>query len=44
MAWDIRRTYYYLVCFATLLMVIIGAVTVVQNTLDLVLPREVYMP
>lgn len=44
MAWDIRKTYFYLVCFATLLMLIIGSVQVVQNTLDLVLPEEPYRP
>ena len=44
MAWDIRRTYYYLVCFATLLMVIIGGVQTVRNALDLALPNEPYAP
>ncbi len=44
MAWDIRKTYYYLVCFATLIMLIIGSVQVVQNTLDLVIPEEPYRP
>lgn len=44
MAWDIRKTYYYLVCFATLIMLIVGSVQVVQNTLDLVMPEEVYRP
>lgn len=44
MAWDIRRTYYYLVCFATLLMLIIGAVQVVNNVVDLALPAEPYRP
>ncbi len=44
MAWDIRRTYYYLVCFATLLMVIIGIVLATQNALDLALPTEPYRP
>lgn len=44
MAWDIRKTYYYLVCFATLLMVIIGTVQTVQNVLDLALPGEPYRP
>ncbi len=42
MAWDVRRTYYYLVCFATLIMMIIGSVQLVQNTLDLVFPEEHY--
>lgn len=44
MAWDVRRTYYYLVCFATLLMLIIGTVQLVQNILDLALPEEPYRP
>jgi hypothetical protein len=44
MAWDIRSTYYYLVCFATLLMVIFGTVQIVQRTLDLFLPPEYYRP
>ena len=42
MGWDIRKTYYYLVCFATLIMMIVGSVQVVQNTLDLVMPEEPY--
>jgi len=42
MAWDVRQTYYYLVCFATLLMIIIGSVQLVRNTLDLVFPEEHY--
>lgn len=44
MAWDVRQTYYYLVCFATLLMVIIGTAQAVRNTLDLVLPTDPYTP
>lgn len=44
MAWDVRQTYYYLVCFATLIMVIIGVVQVIQNGLDLALPEEPYRP
>ena len=42
MAWDVRRTYYYLVCFATLLMMIIGSVQLVRNTLDLIFPEDYY--
>lgn len=42
MAWDIRRTYYYLVCFATLIMMIVGGVQVVRSTLDLFFPEEYY--
>lgn len=44
MAWDIRKTYYYLVCFATLIMLIVGTVQVVQNTLDLAIPDDAYRP
>lgn len=44
MAWDARTTYYYLVCFVTLLMVIFGTVRVVQHGLDLLLPEEPYRP
>ena len=44
MAWDIRKTYYYLVCFATLIMVIVGSVQIVQNILDLAIPEEPYRP
>lgn len=44
MAWDVRQTYYYLVCFATLIMMIIGVVRGVENTLDLALPEEPYRP
>jgi hypothetical protein len=44
MAWDVRNTYFYLVCFATLLMMIIGASQVVFRVLDLALPREPYGP
>lgn len=44
MTWDVRKTYYYLVCFATLVMMIIGAVQTVRNTLDLALPAEPHRP
>ncbi|MDX1548265.1 MAG: hypothetical protein R3247_14800 [Rhodothermales bacterium] len=44
MAWDVRQTYYYLVCFATLLMVIIGAAQSVRAGLDLALPEEPFRP
>jgi len=45
MAWDVRRTYYYLVCLVTLLMVIIGSVQAVQRGLELALPvPDVYAP
>ena len=44
MGWDLRRTYYYLVCFAALIMVVIGTVSAVGNVLDLVMPEEMYRP
>ena len=44
MAWDVRQTYFYLVCFATLLMVVIGVVQSVRAGLDLALPEEGYRP
>lgn len=44
MAWEIRSTYLYLVCFATLMMVIVGTVMTVRNALDLALPTEPYRP
>ena len=43
MAWELGKTYYYLVCFATLMMMIIGSVGIVEAGLDLVLrPNEGY--
>lgn len=44
MGWDVRQTYYYLVCFATLIMMIVGVVQVVENGLDLAFPEEPYRP
>jgi hypothetical protein len=38
MAFSIRRLYYYLVCFTTLIMTIVGTVQVVQQGLDLAMP------
>ena len=43
MSWDVRSTYHYLVCFATLLMVVFGTVQVVDQALALAYPR-VYEP
>lgn len=42
MAWDVHRTYYYLVCFATLIMMIVGGVQLVRSALDLAYPEEYY--
>ena len=44
MSWDVRSVYYYLVCFATLLMLVFGGAQVVNHTLNLLLPREDYGP
>ena len=44
MSWDVRSVYYYLVCFATLLMLVFGGVQVVQHALNLTLPRDAYGP
>ncbi len=38
MAFEIRSLYFYVVCFATLLMVIIGAVQIVYSVMDLLYP------
>lgn len=37
--WDIRRLYLYLVSFATLMMLIVGAIQTVQATLNFVYPE-----
>lgn len=44
MSWDVRSVYYYLVCFATLLMLVFGSVQIVNHALNLVLPRDSYGP
>lgn len=44
MSWDVRSVYYYLVCFATLLMIVFGAVQMIQHALNLAIPREAYGP
>lgn len=44
MAWDVRRTYYYLVCLVTLLISIFGGVRAVQSGLDMLWPEEPYRP
>lgn len=44
MGWDVRQTYYYIVCFATLIMMIVGVVRAVENGLDLAFPDEPYRP
>lgn len=44
MSWDVRSVYYYLVCFATLLMVVFASVQTVQHVLNLAIPRDAYGP
>jgi hypothetical protein len=41
---DIRRTYFYLVCLVTLIILIIGGAQIVNRGLDLLLPPEPYRP
>lgn len=40
--WDIRRIYLYLVCFATLIMMIVGTVQIIQSVVDFAMtpPKE----
>jgi hypothetical protein len=38
MAFSIRRLYYYLVCFTTLIMTIVGTVQIVDRALDVAMP------
>lgn len=40
--WDIKRLYFYLVCFATLLMTIMGTFMFLQNVVDVVYPYKYY--
>ena len=44
MSWNIRSVYYYLVCFATLLMLVFGTVQIANHVLNLVLPPDTYGP
>ena len=37
--WDIRRIYLYVVSFATLMMLIFGAVNIIQSLVDFVVPQ-----
>lgn len=36
--WNIRQVYLYLVCFATLMMLIIGSVQLIMGVVDLIYP------
>ncbi|MHB1044208.1 MAG: hypothetical protein ACYC0Q_15410 [Eubacteriales bacterium] len=42
--WNIRQVYLYLVCFATLMMLIIGSVQLIMSLVDFVYPEQVYIP
>lgn len=42
-SWDIRRIYLYLVCFATLMMIIVGTVQVIQGVFQIVIPEPPYV-
>lgn len=44
MVWDVRQTYYYLVCFATLIMIDHRGRRGIGNGLDLAYPEEPYRP
>ena len=44
MDWNPRTTYYYLVCFATLMLSIFGGVQIVRQGLDLAFPSTGYYP
>ncbi|UNC93415.1 hypothetical protein [Candidatus Contubernalis alkaliaceticus] len=36
--WNLQQIYFYLVCFVTLIMIIIGAVNTVRSAVDFLLP------
>ncbi len=40
--WNIRTTYLYLVCFVTLIMVMLGTVQIIEATIDFVYPAPVW--
>ncbi|MCL5046410.1 MAG: DUF5671 domain-containing protein [Actinobacteria bacterium] len=42
--WDIRTIYLYLVSFVTLIMIIVGTVMLVQNTVEWLVPPPDYYP
>jgi len=42
--WDIRHVYLYLVCFATLMMVIIGSVQLMNGLVDVLYPNTYLGP
>lgn len=42
--WNIRQVYLYLVCFATLMMLIVGSVQLVMSLVDFVYPEQFYYP
>lgn len=44
MGWNIRTTYLYLVCFVTLVMVMLGTVQIIGATINFVYPAPVWSP
>lgn len=42
--WNIRQVYLYLVCFATLMMLIVGSVQLIMGLVDFVYPEPAYYP
>lgn len=40
--WDLEHVYYYLVCFITLILIIIGAVTLTQTAIAFITPGYDY--
>jgi len=42
--WDIRRVYFYLVSFTTLIMIIVGTSMFIRSLVDVVMPPPLYKP
>ena len=42
--WDIRRVYFYLVSFTTLIMIIVGTSMFIRSLVDVVMPPPMYKP
>lgn len=40
--WNIRQVYLYLVCFATLMMLIVGSVQLIMSFVDILYPEPLY--
>ncbi len=43
-AWSIKNLYYYLVCLVTLFMLVGGAISVVNNAMQMILPDKPNVP